>query len=196
MTQELPDDWKTEARARANRREGVTKIMDAHAFEARMPLYRLPGLLQAGARPVHVCSGYDKRAAALAISQKVESGCAHDNRLSTCLAVGQIDEPTLKINMAPFERQNLSQSRAREHEEANGKDDFGRKNRPSVFFARQMLALRFVNVRAPGQTLGFRQTQRFPATVQLFNSQKSLARRLTKSLNTPRWIYATWNYPR
>jgi len=36
MTQELADDRKAEARARADRREGVPKIVDAHAFEARV----------------------------------------------------------------------------------------------------------------------------------------------------------------
>ena len=71
MAQELPNDRKAEARARANRREGVPKIMDAHAFEARVPLYRPPRLFQAGPRPAHVGSGYDKGAAALAIPQEV-----------------------------------------------------------------------------------------------------------------------------
>ncbi len=120
MAQELPNDRKAEARARANRREGVPKIMDAHAFEARVPLYRPPRLFQAGPRPAHVGSGYDKGAAALAIPQKVHGGGAHNNRLSASLAVGQIDQPSLKIDVAPFEGQNLLQSRAREHEETEG----------------------------------------------------------------------------
>ena len=77
-------------------------IMDAHAFEARVPLYRPPRLLQARPRPAHVGSRNDERAAAVAIPQEVHGGGAHDDRLSTRLAVGQVDQSALKI--APFRR--------------------------------------------------------------------------------------------
>ncbi len=123
MAQELPDDRKAEARARANRRESVPKIMDAHAFEARVPLYRPPRLLQSRPRPAHVSSRYDEGAAALAIPQQVHGGRAHDNCLSARLAVGQVDQPALKIDMAPLEGQDLLQPRAGEHEETEGQDD-------------------------------------------------------------------------
>ncbi len=53
-----------------------------------------------------------------------------------------------------------------------------------------MLALGFVGVRAPGQTLCFRQTQRFPEAVQLFNTETPLARKLAKSLDPLRRICA------
>ena len=98
-------------------------IMDAHAFEARVPLYRPPRLLQARPRPAHVGSRNDERAAAVAIPQEVHGGGAHDDRLSTRLAVGQVDQSALKIDMAPLEGQDLLQSRAGEHEETEGKDD-------------------------------------------------------------------------
>jgi hypothetical protein len=67
MAQELPHDWKSEARARANRREGVPKIMDAHAFEPRVPLNRTPWLLEIGTRAIRIQSGDDKGAAALTV---------------------------------------------------------------------------------------------------------------------------------
>src|SRR5271166_4988971 len=193
MAQKLANYRKGEARARANRREGVSKVMDAHAFEARVPLYRPPRLLQARSRPAYVGSRYDEGSSALAIPQEVHCGGAHDDRLSTRLAVGQVDQPALKIDMAPLEGQDLLQSRAGEHEETKGKDDLWRENRPSVLLPDQMLALGFVDVRAPGQTLYFRQTQRFPETVQLFNTEIPLARKLAKSLDALRRIRAPGN---
>ena len=36
VAEELADDGEAETRARADRREGVPKIVDAHAFEARV----------------------------------------------------------------------------------------------------------------------------------------------------------------
>src|SRR5271166_1013547 len=117
MAQELADDGKPKARAGANRREGVSKIMEAHPLEPCVSLNCSPRLLKVGARPIRVQSGGDEGAASLVVPQEVDGGRAHHNRLSTRLAVRQIDEPSLQIDMAPLKGQNLSQSGARKHEE-------------------------------------------------------------------------------
>src|SRR5271170_528592 len=49
VAEKLADDGEAEARARADRREGVPKIVDAHALEPGVPLDRPPGLLEVGA---------------------------------------------------------------------------------------------------------------------------------------------------
>jgi hypothetical protein len=116
MTQELSDDWQAEAGARANRCEGVPQVMDADAFEPRVPLNRSPSRLEVGTKSIDVRSRDDKGTSALAIPQKVNRGCAHDDCLSACLAIGEIDEPALKIYMAPLKGQNLAQSSARGHQ--------------------------------------------------------------------------------
>lgn len=67
MAKKFADDRKSEARAGANRRERVSKIMDAHAFEPRVPLNRAPWLLKIGTRAIRIQSGDDKGAAALAV---------------------------------------------------------------------------------------------------------------------------------
>jgi len=67
VAEKLADDGKSKARARANRREGVPKIMDAHPFEPRVPLNSSPRLLKVGARPIRVGAGDDKDAAAFAV---------------------------------------------------------------------------------------------------------------------------------
>src|ERR1700689_3065398 len=146
MAQELADDGKPKACAGANRREGVPKIMDAHPLEPRVSLNRSPGLLKIGARPIRVQSGDDEVATSLAIPQEVDGSRAHHNGLSTGFAVGQVDEPSLQIDMAPLEGQNLPQSRARKHEETKRENDLRRENGPSVFFPRQMLAPRLVGI--------------------------------------------------
>jgi|SRR5580692_6191106 hypothetical protein len=111
MAEKLADDGKPKARAGANRREGVPKIMNAHAFESRVSLNRSPGFVKIGARSISVQSGDDEGATSLAIPQEVDGGRAHNNGLSTGFAVRQVDEPSLQIDMAPLKGENLPQSR-------------------------------------------------------------------------------------
>ena len=112
VAEKLADDRKAKARAHADRREGVTEIMDARTLEARVQLNRSPRLLEVRARPIRVQSGDDEGATSLAVPQEVDGGPAHHNRLSTGFAVGQVDESSLQIDMAPLKGQNLPQPRA------------------------------------------------------------------------------------
>ena len=90
VAEQLADYGEAEASARSNRCESVPKVMDAHALEPGVSLYRCPRLLEVGARPVQVSSRNDEGAAAFTTPQEVGRRPAHDDRLifTTRLAVG------------------------------------------------------------------------------------------------------------
>src|ERR1700688_2884519 len=135
MAKKLVDDRKSETRARTNRRERVSKIVDAYTLKRGMAPHRAPRLLKTRARPIGVQARDDEGAAADGVLQEGSRGGANHNRLFTRFAVGKIDQPSLEIDVCPLKGQNLPQSRARKHKEAKSKNHLLPEDRPSVFFS-------------------------------------------------------------
>jgi hypothetical protein len=122
MPQKLANDGQSHARARACRRVGMTKIMDADTRQARRVAYGFPGPLQIKAPPVP--SGDDIRATCKPgqSGEDRQRGRGQTHRLPASLAIGQSCKPSFEVDVDPPQGQNLAEPHPGERQEPYGGD--------------------------------------------------------------------------
>ena len=92
--------------------------MNAEAFKASRTANQIPRPLEIGARLVQLLAGNDVLANAIETVQHRQRRRIEYDRFLSSFAVGQAQEPAIKIDMVPLQVQNLPEPRASEQQEA------------------------------------------------------------------------------
>ena len=160
MTEQLADDRQAKTTASAEAGVGVTQVVNPHSVEPGAGGYRLPRLVQIGARPLGIVAG-DDESLRLAQGARVLGArqlgkrrqhaqrrrIEHD-RLAAGLGVWDQQQAAREVHMRPAQVQDFAQSRAGEDQQPDRSGSVRAEHGAAVLRLRYMLGVgnRFVDL--------------------------------------------------
>src|SRR6266536_1251092 len=121
MPEQLSNDRKPEDTACANARICVAEVVNTDAVQPRALRHGLPGPLEVGTRLLRIVPGNDIIARPTETCKHLQGrGVQHDGFFAG-LAVGEEEQPTIKVDVLPPEMQDFPQASPREQQQAQSR---------------------------------------------------------------------------
>jgi hypothetical protein len=117
VPKQLANYRQAKAAARTEGRIRVAQIVQANALQASTSGDSFPWTFQIGARFLGTIAWHDVGADTFQAGQHRHRWSVQDHRLSTALAVGEEQQPALKIDVLPPQMQDFPQAAAREEQQ-------------------------------------------------------------------------------